>query len=204
MLEEFGDRFGEPDPEESTSTLQPVELDDEQFVEYMKYLHPDSMMKVEFPKLSTMDDLRQMESADAFASWLEGQASPRKTLADPGQEPWKGGSDATAAAESSPALMNYPCNTIIGCVFDSMDIAHVVYRPAVSLPERYADVYESWFARWPSEYGDFVAALHHRGIPMLITCRKQADGSWKIVASRRFMLFGSLSVVQIDRGEEAE
>jgi hypothetical protein len=80
MLEEFGDRFGEPDPEESTSTLEPVELDDEQFIEYMKYLHPDRMMKVEFPKLSTMDDLRQMEPVGAFASWLEGQAAPRKFL----------------------------------------------------------------------------------------------------------------------------
>jgi hypothetical protein len=69
---------------------------------------------------------------------------------------------------------------------------------------RYADVYERWFARWPSEYRDFVAALHHRGIPMLITCRKQADGSWRIVASRRFMLFGSLSVVQISREDGSE
>jgi hypothetical protein len=204
MLEEFGDRFGEPDPEESTSTLEPIDLDDEQFIEYMKYLHPDSVMKVEFPKLSTMHDLRQMESVDAFASWLEGQASPRKALADRCQEFWKGDSDAGSATESSGALINYPRYTIIGCAFDSMDIAHVVYRPAISPPERYADVYESWFARWPSEYRDFVTALHHRGIPMLITCRKQADGSWRIVASHRFMLFGSLSVVQISRGEGTE
>jgi hypothetical protein len=204
MLEEFGDRLGEPDSEESASTLEPVELDDEEFIEYMKYLHPDSVMKVEFPKLSTMDDLRRMESVDAFAAWLEGQVTPRKALADVCEEFWQGGSNIGAVAETSRDLIHYPRYTIIGCVFDSMDIAHVVYRPAVSPPERYADVYESWFARWPAEYRDFVAALHHRGIPMLITCRKQTDGSWRIVASRRFMLFGSLSVVQVRRAEGTE
>lgn len=82
-----------------------------------------------------------------------------------------------------------------------MDIAHVVYRPEVSPPERYADLYESWFAKWPTEYRDFVNALHHRGIPMIITCRKQDEGTWRIVASRRFMLFGSLQVVEFRREE---
>ena len=60
MLEEFGDEVGERDSDVSTSTLAPIELDDEQYAEYMKYLHPERMMKVEFPKLSTMDELRRL------------------------------------------------------------------------------------------------------------------------------------------------
>ena len=196
MLEEFGDHFGEPDPDIPTSTMEPIELDDEMYAEYMKYLHPDSMMKVEFPKLSTMDDLRHMEAVDAFACWMEGQASPGAAAADSSDEPWKNGAPKT---DSSDRRSDWPRYAIIGCVFDSPDIAHVVYRPEASPLEHYGDAWESWLSRAPAKYRDFMIAMHHRGIPMLITCRRQGDASWRLVANRRFSFFGSLQVVEFRR-----
>jgi len=199
MLEEFGDQFGDPDPDASTSTLGPIELDDEHYLESMEHLHPDSRMKVVFPKLSTMDELRQLEPVEAFASWLEAQGSPREEVEDSREEPWTKESHSVTETDSSAPRGVGLRYAIIGCVFDSMDIAYVIYRPAVFPPERYAEFYENWLSKAPAEYRDFMIAMHHRAIPTLIICRRQNDGSWALIANRRFMHFGSLQVLEIRR-----
>lgn len=201
MLEEFGDRFGEPDPEVTATEVEPIELDDEMYADYMKYLHPDSMMKVEFPLLTSMDDLRSMEPVDAFTCWLEGKAThPRSAEVDP-DEPWIAELKAELEGDDPYDDREWPLYEIVGCVFDSPDIAHVVYRPKASAREVIGAGYDEWLARGPSEYREYMIAMNHRGIPMLISCRRQKDGSWRLVGNRQFSFFSSLQVTEIRREE---
>jgi hypothetical protein len=200
MLEQFGDRFGEPDLEIDSTELEPIHLDDEMYAEYMKYLHPDSMMKVEFPMLSTMDELRSLEPVDAFACWLEGKANFGKTPKADSDEAWI----AELKAEFEDDSFNdgdWPRYEIVGCVFDSPEIAHVVYRPQASAQEVIGARYDEWLSRAPVEYRDYMTAMKHRGIPMLISCRRQKDGSWRLVGNRQFSFFSSIQVTEFRRDD---
>lgn len=201
MLQQFGDQFGEPDPEIPAADIEPIHLDDETYAEYMKYLHPDSMMKVEFPTLSSMDDLRTMPPVDAFASWLEGKANYRGLPEVGSEEPWETELREELEGDDPFDDREWPAYEIVGCVFDTPDIAHVVYRPKCSARGVIGAGYDDWLARAPSEHRDYMIAMNHRGIPMLISCRRQKDGTWRLVANRQFSFFSSFRVIEIRRDD---
>ncbi len=182
MLEEFDDEDFLTDKVDSGLA---VELDDDQYADYCKYLSPVSMLRVEFPMLSSVAELRALDSFETFALWLEGKASGGRSEDDADTEAWIPNKEVRALPE----------NEVIGCVFASPDIAHVLYRR--KLPATAHDGYRSWLSKARAEHQEFMAAMYHHGDPSLITCRRQSDGTWRLVAKRHFMLFGALQVTEL-------
>ena len=91
---------------------------------------------------------------------------------------------------------------MLGSVTDAPDIAHVLYRPTATPAESYPEAYDKCLKEMSDEERRFVESMHHRGDPIVVTCRKQGDGSWKIVAKRNFFLLDSLDVVEVHNGRD--
>ena len=197
MLEEFGDDVGVSYPDASTSTMEPIELTDAEYAEYCELFDPVRRMQSEFPKLSSLAEFRELDPVDAFASWIEARTPERYLEGSSPRKPWEVSSQWKPDVRSSTRRRGWPRYVIIGCLFDSADIAHVLYRNELSPAEVFPEAYASSLATAPAACRDFMVAMHHRGDPILITCRRQDDGSWRLVAKRHFMLFGSLQVTEI-------
>jgi hypothetical protein len=41
--------------------------------------------------------------------------------------------------------------------------------------------------------------MHQRGDPVVVACRRQKDGEWRIVAKRSFFLTDSIEIVELRR-----
>ncbi|MEP6508644.1 MAG: hypothetical protein ABJC63_10500 [Gemmatimonadales bacterium] len=52
----------------------------------------------------------------------------------------------------------------------------------------------------PDDERGFVEAMHQRDLSVAV-CRRQRNGSWKMVANRNFWLFDSENVVEV-RGND--
>lgn len=195
MVEEYCGQY-DAAAEDASRAGPAIELTDEQYEEWGKYLDPVRRLKTEFPDLSTVEELSAMAPVDVFASWLTAQSYDRFLDEHSSKKPWESG-DSDWRGESSERRHNaWPDYQIIGCVYDSSDIAHVLYRNRLSAAEA-AVGYNDWLLHAPVEYREFMTAMHHRGDPIRVTCRRQSDGSWRLIAKRPFMLFGSLQIIEL-------
>jgi hypothetical protein len=200
IVEEFCGECYDDGAEETDSVIPTLELTDEQYVEWGQYLDPLRRLKVEFPDVSTIEELSAMEPVDVFASWLEGQSYDRFLENHSSREPWEG-DDSSWRPDSLQRRRDSGADYhIIGCVYDAPDIAHVLYRSRLSAAE-VSDAYYDWLANAPSPHREFMTAMHHRGEPIMVTCRRQPDQSWLLVAKRHFMLFGSLEIIELHSDE---
>jgi hypothetical protein len=193
MVDEYCERYRPASPGEAT--LPPIELTAEQYAEWREVFDPLKAVRSEFPDLSSPEDLRGMTPVELFSRWLSAQSFDCFLDEDDDREPWQA-DDASWSAEGSPARdgNDAPEYEIIGCVFGDPDIAHVLYRNRFSA----ADIYgPDWISDSRVEYREFMDATHHRGDPTLISCRRQSDGSWRLIAKRTFMLFGSLQIIDV-------
>jgi hypothetical protein len=160
-------------------------------------------VKTEFPTLDTLEQLQSMDAESLFATWMYCHSAERFDSRRKKRKPWEETVDWEDEDEDDDdETRREPKYAIIGCVFDSTDIAHVLYRNERSLLESYPDWYSEWVQSISDAYRDFMHAMHHRGDPILITCRKQPDGSWLLVAKKHFMLFGTLSVSLVSDEDE--
>ena len=193
MVEEFCGKYRADDNDETSSTLRTIELTEEQYSEFCQCFDPVRLLKAEFPDLSTVEELSALEPVNLFATWLKGKSYDRFLDDLVSKEPWR--QDSLKKCPDS-----WPDYQIIGCVYDSPDIAYVLYRNRLSAADA-AEGYNDWLASAPAAHREFMTAMHHRGDPILVTCRRQSDASWRLVAKRHFMLFGSLEVIELHHDE---
>jgi len=180
-------------------THPPVELSEEEYAELVDVLDPVARMQSEFPTIRSLDQLISMDPIAVFATWMYASSAARfqdKTPRRPWEisSEWKPGEDQHRDSE--------PTYAIIGCVFASPDIAHVLYHNELSALESSPGGYGKWLSEALPVYRDFMNAMHHRGTPSLITCRRQSDGSWRLVARKDFMSAGTLGVTFISDENE--
>ena len=132
---------------------------------------------------------------------MQGKANYGRSVEIDSDDPWIAELEAEFEGDDPFSDREWPRYEIVGCVFDSPDIAHVVYRPQASAQDVIGASYDDWLARAPSEYREYMIAMKHRGIPMLISCRRQKDGSWRLVGNRQFSFFSSLQIAEIRRDD---
>jgi hypothetical protein len=182
MLEEFD--YESFDANTMEPRAAPIELTDEQYAEYCKYLDPVRLFQNEFPLLSTVEDLKKLEPVTAFSVWMQGKSRHHPGECDADAEPWK----------ATHNEISWPEYEIVGCVFGTPGVSYVLYRNRSS-PATY-DGYQSWFASTRKEHREFMEAMGHRGDPSIVTCRRQLDGSWRLIANRGFLVFGGLTITE--------
>jgi len=177
----------------------PVELSEEEYIELIDVLDPVARMQSGFPTIPSLDQLISMDPATVFATWMYANSAERFEDKTP-RRPWEISSEWKPREDQHDRReTNY---AIIGCVFASPDIGHVLYHNELSALEASPDGYGKWLSEALPVYRDFMKAMHHRGIPSLITCRRQSDGSWLLVARKDFILVGNLGVTFISDENE--
>lgn len=188
MVDEYCPAFSVTDDPHPYSR---VELTDEEYARLIEFLDPVRRLQSEFPSLTTIGQLLSMDTVALFATWMYANSAERfqdEML----RKPWE--TSDWALREQEENRNREPNYVIIGCVFDTPDIAHVLYHNELSALEALPEAYGEWLASASPVYREFMTAMHHRGLPILITCRRQPDASWRLVARKHFMLFGSFAV----------
>jgi len=157
---------------------------------------PTYFLRYELAGVSSIDEVREMDPGRVFVRWLQARspASWRETPeADSTHEKTR---YAPGCGERTIRSYRY---AILGSVADGPDIAYVLFRPAETVCDIYPDAYKECLERWSEEERRFMAAVHNRGDPCVVICRK-SGGSWQIIAKRNFFLMDSIDVVEV-RGD---
>ena len=169
----------------------------------------------ELPGVDSLEALRALGPAEAFARWLEGQ-SPRHEflrMAEASGVP-------RAAAERQLATKVDPGASAarfeaLGSLPDGDRVAHVVYRPAYRRAEgpgaplsagaraMLAEA-EARLARLNPEEQALERDLRERRGAEVATCRRQPDGSWRLIADERFLQRSGVFFYEFEQPEDAE
>jgi len=197
ILEEF---CGSSDRDESTREVDVVEEDDPEIRAAIEHdlailresWDPAERVRREFASVDSVDELREMEPGKMFARWLQGQKLERQgEHDDDAGEDWKRHSrdfDKTTRA--------YHYKTL-GAVLDGDKIAYVVYRNSRVPNDVYPGVMDEWESTRPEDEVELAHDTRYLRYPMVVTCRKQNDGSWRLIASPHFSLVGRPQVIEV-------
>lgn len=147
-------------------------------------------MQQELPGVEGVEQLKQLGPEEVFARWLDGR-TPRRQIERMIAEGRIGAASAELTLEQvAPALHYEP----IGVLADGDRVAHVLYRPLEQDPDDAGTEAAEWMARMPPDERELTRDLAGRQHPMVATCRRQPDGSWRLIAGYGFLMLGSITI----------
>jgi hypothetical protein len=143
----------------------------------------------DFLVIKSVDELREMDAGRVFALYVQANAPHRRMELEPDDgQPWE------KEAEWEPANGNENRkqtrayrHSVIGHILDGENIAHVLYRDEHTVAKIFPEEYGEWLNGRPEDERLLAAELHHRSTPHFATCRRQADGTWRMIAEYHFM-----------------
>jgi hypothetical protein len=159
-----------------------------QIAQIQRQSDPAARLAWEFPLAGSIDELRELESAEVFARWLEGK-SPRGQILAAVRD---GSISESAAAAHSAELGRLPPYQSVGAVQDGKDVAYVLYSFARAESGEMSEEVKEWMDDLSPEEREFAElSLTH---PSVAICRRQPDKTWRLIADRDFLHFGSISI----------
>jgi len=166
-----------------------------QILQFHRQSDPALRLARDFPLVGSIEELRELDPAEVFARWLEGK-SPRGQILAAVRE---GSISEAAAAAHSSELGRLPPYESVGAVKDGADVAYVLYQFARNSSGEMSDEVKEWMDDLSPEEREFAELeVPH---PSIATCRRQPDKSWRLIADRDFLHFGSISIgFSKDRG----
>jgi len=139
------------------------------------------------PGVASANDLRALSPAAAFAAWLEGR-SPRRQIERLAADGHILAATAALLGDMSDLHHHVP----LGVVFDGARVAHVAYHVEGDAEDDPTDEAAEWLARLTVEERDLARDLSGRERPQMETCRRQPDGTWRLLARDDFLSLGSI------------
>ena len=140
---------------------------------------PVMRLREELPRISSIEELELLPPRQLYAVWLESH-SPRaqvNRLVESGQV------SRTRAEKVLPSIVSNWNYTVIGVVMDGDTVAHVLYRgdrSATGLKQVEADLLR---ASAPAAELETLRDIFGKENPGLVTCRRNSDGFWRLLAS---------------------
>ena len=165
---------------------KPRQVAEYELAQHRRRADPRRRLEDELAGVSSVDDLQQLDPMEAFARWLEGRSVRRQVarLAAEARIP-----QAVPAALEPPFQQAY---VALGVVLDGARLAHVLYRHNfgwVESPEM-----AIWLAKRPADEQELAHEIRGHLYPSVVTCRRQSDETWRLIADRRFFNVGSIHV----------
>lgn len=151
---------------------------------------PVRQLRRELPDAEDVAHLKRLGPEEVFALWLAGRSPRREVermLAEQGIDP---GSAASMLEQLTPSFAYEP----VGAVADGERVAHVLYRMGGVHSEDDGPEAAAWLAGLPVEERELTRELAGRQHPMVATCRRQPDGSWRLIADHGFLRLGSFGI----------
>ncbi|MEO8578004.1 MAG: hypothetical protein ABI556_14945 [Gemmatimonadales bacterium] len=146
------------------------------------------MLRFEMANVSSIEEAKAMDPGRVFARWIQAHSISY----------FSGKDDQEVACArrdgDRPRIVRSYKYAVLGSVADAPDIVDVIYRSTDPLSELYSIAYEKRLGKLSEDERRIVELIHHRD-PLVVTCRKQRDGSWKIIAKRDFILIDSVEFV---------
>ena len=157
-------------------------------------------LRSQFPTVTNVNALRELEPAQLFAEFLYGR-SPRRqiqALAAKGQVPQKA---IDSGALEALGANHYQFETI-GSLTDGDRIAHVFYRMKPPSPSDSPDM-KRWLDAMPAEEQELTRDTMGREHLQSLTVRRQPDDAWLALASYQF-IGGGMMISGIGLSERDE
>lgn len=140
----------------------------------------------ELPGIGSVEALRTLPEATVFTAWLEGHSIGgriRRAIAD-GSMP---------AKDAALVLRHVHDYVVVGALPDGAGLAHVVYRERIEAHDDGAEL-PAWLADRPAD--ERALARELVGMPPRVqTCRRQPDGSWRLVVGFEFFETGAMGML---------
>jgi hypothetical protein len=165
----------------------PREAAEYQVRQRQKYSDVQRMLGDDLPGIDTLQQLRNASPQDVFVAWLKGRAPDHqlKRLIEFG--------DVPAHAAVYGADFPKPSLHVVGELQAGEEFCYIAFRTIYTPPETDEQV----AAPIRTELTPEQLRLHQftsQGPPHLSLCRKQPDGSWRVVADDNFVGYGNLAI----------
>ncbi|MEO8192857.1 MAG: hypothetical protein ABI681_03330 [Gemmatimonadales bacterium] len=177
----------------------PREVAEYQVAELNRCTSTESRLERELLTVESLDELREMEPAKVFCQWVKARSPHRRLEKETASgEPWEAAAswDPDLESQSRKATRAYRYR-VIGFVPDGPQMAHVLYRSEQTAEKLFPEEYPEWLQRRPEDEQQLARLVDLRADPAIATCRRQSDGSWRLVARNNFMVIGSLQIVEL-------
>src|SRR5688572_14525990 len=148
-------------------------------VEADKASDPVMRLREELPTISSIEELELLPPRQLYAVWLESH-SPRTQV---NKLVVSGQVSRTRAETVLPSIVTNWNYTVIGVVMDGDRVAHVLYRGNPSPTGLRQDEADLLRAGAPAAELETLRDIFGKANPALVTCRRNSDGFWRLLAS---------------------
>jgi hypothetical protein len=154
-------------------------------------------LKREFLTVKTVDELKELDPSRLFILWLQAHSPYRRAeLEEENEEPWEIEAGWEPPVDDGKRATRGYRYSVIGSVEDGPDIAHVLYRNDHTPDKIFPDEYPEWLADRPEDEQELIRQRHHHSYPLFVSCRRQPDNTWRLIADWHFIIVSSLERVE--------
>jgi hypothetical protein len=197
LLEQFAPRERQPpltvDEYLRHAPEMPRAVAEYHVAQHERLADPGERLRRELPGIADAAALGALTPAQAFAAWLDGR-SPRRQLARLAAEgritPW-------AATLDAGGLGQFFRYVPLGAVADGDRVVHVLFRDAFDPEEAWTGEAAEWLAGRPPDEQALARELWGRGHPRVATCRRQPDGTWRLLADHDFLRIAAVHIADV-------
>jgi hypothetical protein len=147
-------------------------------------LDPNERLKRDFPMLDGMEELHAIDPGRLFVEWLRMRSPHRAAefMKSPDEESWEKEAEWEEPVDPRQKHTRGYRYSVLGCIADGEDIAHAFFRTEHGVDKIFVDEYAEQLDSLPDDEQKLARQLHHRSHPEFATCRRQEDGTWRLVA----------------------
>lgn len=173
----------------------PREAAEYQVAQAARYADPSYQLRSQFPGVASVEALHALSPVALFARWLHGRSWRGQLARHVAEHPGHETAVRALEGEPPPQLLF----RVIGALPDGDRVVHVLYTIGAPGPD---EGVAAWLAELPDDDARALARdLNGRQHPHVALCRRQADGTWALVADHDFVGLGSIGFA-IDVAEE--
>jgi hypothetical protein len=167
--------------------------------EQRKRSDPMRRLRDELPDVASVDALLELGPREVFVAWLAGRSLRRQIerMADEGRI-----SRATAENSLRHVVEYFRC-VPLGAVPDGHRLVHVLFHRIYGQEETWTGDAAEWLSRRPDDEQELVRDLSRRLDPHILTCRRQPNGTWLLLAGHGFLGVGGLVLYPEDLEPDA-
>lgn len=172
-----------------------------QVAQHERYGGHAARLRHDFPGVASVEALLALDDDALFAAYLAGRSfrgQLRRLVED-------GRADADLVAETlaGPPPIGYLDYVPVGWLPDGERVAHVVYHHGGGTPPgQWTGAAARWFAERTPEEQALTRDITGRGHPFVATCRRQPDGSWRLLADHGFQHLMAGQIAAVGRSSE--
>ena len=148
---------------------------------------PAEILKSELVNVTSLAELRRLDPGRVFSKWIQARARDRDC-----EEFFDPATDQVCKPRRFAMVQPYDY-TVLGFVQAGVDVAHVVYQADASVQIELNEEFD--VDDKPEDETELDRVLIASCYTNIAVCRRQGDGSWRLVAARNLYLMPTPKVV---------